>query len=52
MITEVEGKKPESLSESLRWVKGLLTDFISQKERLIELERLVEKFSHVMSVQT
>ena len=28
LITEVEGKKPDSLSNSLRWVKGLLHDFI------------------------
>ena len=28
LVCEVEGKKPDSLGDSLRWVKGLLHDFI------------------------
>ena len=52
LISEVEGKKPDSLGNSLRWVKGLLHDFIQQKDKINELERVVEKLNHVLSLQS
>ena len=52
LISEVEGKKPDSLGNSLRWVKGLLHDFIQQKEKINELERVVEKLNHLLSLQS
>ena len=38
IVSEVEGKKTDSLSECLRWVKGLLQDFIILRSKACEEE--------------
>lgn len=35
IVSDVEGRKIDSLSDSLKWIKGLLTDFITLKQQLI-----------------
>ena len=36
----------------MRWVKGLLHDFIEQKERVTELERNIEKLNFALNTHS
>ena len=38
IVSEVEGRKVDSLSESLKWIKGLLSDFVQLRDKLTEKE--------------
>jgi len=34
LVRDVEGKKPDSLKDCWRWIRGLLQDFINLKKML------------------
>ena len=45
IVSDVEGKKTDSLTDCLRWVKGLLQDFILLRSKACEQE--LAKFSQI-----
>ena len=41
LVGEVEGKPAESLSAVLKWIKGLLADFVNLKEESKQKDDLI-----------
>jgi hypothetical protein len=45
LVNEVEGKRVESLSECLNWIRGLLSDFCDIKNKNKDLSTALNKFA-------
>ena len=48
LVREVEGRKPDTLKECWRWIRGLLHDFVASKKSLSEYERVIKKFDQLV----
>ena len=42
IVSDVEGKKVESLGDCLKWVKGLLKDFITLRRKVQDHKKLLD----------
>ena len=49
-MKDVEGKKPESLKDCWRWIRGLLHDFANMKKLMIEQQRIIKKIELYFTV--
>lgn len=39
LVQEAEGRKPDSLKDLWRWIKGLLTDYLAAKNDASEVQK-------------
>lgn len=49
-MKDVEGKKPESLKDCWRWIRGLLHDFANMKKLMNEQTRVIKKIELYFAV--
>ena len=48
MVRDVEGRKPETLKESWRWIRGLLHDFVGTKKTINQYQRVIIKVESLL----
>jgi hypothetical protein len=49
-VKDVDGKKPESLKDCWRWVRGLLHDFVFLKRSFGDYQRIVKKVEVLLNL--
>ena len=49
-MKDVEGKRPDSLKECWRWVRGLLHDFVNLKKLFNDYQRVIKKMELLLNI--